>query len=318
MGALSGISDAEMIDASVIIKIPFYDVDVMSMVWHGHYVKYFEQARAALLDKIDYNYPQMLDSGYIWPVIDMRIKYIKPIRIGSSIKVQATLAEYENRLKIEYLVTAMLTRISRLLLCAGLMHVAAATAAPTAIAFDYATAAREPDAATLAAIGRLQQVALIHGAFRQQKNLKILKRPFLSGGRFVFSKQDGLYWEIVEPLPGAYLINKKGMRPAAAGTAVESPFADSIGRLFSSVLGADLKALQDHFDIYYRNADGRWQIGLKPGNRHIGAFISSIEITGNQYIDAIRIVETGGDTTDIAFSAVAEGLPAGAEAQYFK
>jgi acyl-CoA thioester hydrolase len=105
MAALPGIRRAKMIDASVIIRIPFYDVDVMSMVWHGHYVKYFEQARSALLDKIDYNYRQMLDSGYVWPVIDMRIKYIKPIRIGGSIKVQATLAEYENRLKIEYLVT---------------------------------------------------------------------------------------------------------------------------------------------------------------------------------------------------------------------
>jgi acyl-CoA thioester hydrolase len=94
-----------MIDVSIIIKIPFYDIDIMSMAWHGHYVKYFEQARAALLDKIDYNYRQMLDSGYIWPVIDMRIKYIKPIRFDSSIKIQATLAEYENRLKIEYLIT---------------------------------------------------------------------------------------------------------------------------------------------------------------------------------------------------------------------
>jgi acyl-CoA thioester hydrolase len=105
MGALSGIRGNSMIDAGIIIRIPFYDIDVMSMVWHGHYVKYFEQARAALLDQIDYNYRQMLDSGYVWPVIDMQIKYIKPIRFDSSIRVQATLVEYENRLKIEYLIT---------------------------------------------------------------------------------------------------------------------------------------------------------------------------------------------------------------------
>jgi hypothetical protein len=210
----------------------------------------------------------------------------------------------------------MTITLSRLLLCAGLMlQLAAATAAA---GFDYATAAREPTAHTLSAVEGLQQVALIRGDFRQRKNLKILKRPFLSSGRFVFSKQNGLYWEIVEPLPNAYLISKKGMRPVSADTAVESPFADSIGRLFSSVLGADMKALQEHFDIYYRNAADHWQIGLKPSNRHIAAFISSIEITGDKYIDGIRIVETGGDTTDIAFSAVTEDLPAGAEAQYFK
>jgi acyl-CoA thioester hydrolase len=94
-----------MIDASIIIKVPFHDIDVMSMVWHGHYVKYFEEARSALLDKIGYNYREMRESGYIWPIIDMRIKYIKPIRLGGHIRVRALLAEYENRLMIEYLVT---------------------------------------------------------------------------------------------------------------------------------------------------------------------------------------------------------------------
>jgi acyl-CoA thioester hydrolase len=94
-----------MIDASVTVKVPFHHMDVMAMAWHGHYVKYFEEARDALLDKIDYNYPQMRASGYVWPVIELRIKYIKPISLGGSICVRASLAEYENRLKIEYLIT---------------------------------------------------------------------------------------------------------------------------------------------------------------------------------------------------------------------
>lgn len=94
-----------MIDASITVKVPFHDVDVMAMVWHGHYVKYFEEARSALLDRIGYNYMEMQASGYVWPIIDMRIKYIKPIRFGSSIRIQATLVEYENRLKIDYLIT---------------------------------------------------------------------------------------------------------------------------------------------------------------------------------------------------------------------
>ncbi|HEX5055460.1 MAG TPA: thioesterase family protein [Gammaproteobacteria bacterium] len=94
-----------MIETSVTIRIPFHHVDVMAMAWHGHYVKYFEEARDALLDRIGYNYLEMRASGYVWPVIDMRIKYIKPVELGGSIRVQASLAEYENRLKIEYLIT---------------------------------------------------------------------------------------------------------------------------------------------------------------------------------------------------------------------
>lgn len=31
-----------MRQAEVLIEVPFHDVDVMKVAWHGHYVKYFE------------------------------------------------------------------------------------------------------------------------------------------------------------------------------------------------------------------------------------------------------------------------------------
>lgn len=33
--------------SDVFIDIPFFDVDVMGVAWHGHYVKYLEIARGA-------------------------------------------------------------------------------------------------------------------------------------------------------------------------------------------------------------------------------------------------------------------------------
>ena len=35
-------------EAEIIIRVPFHDVDLMEVVWHGHYAKYFEIARCAL------------------------------------------------------------------------------------------------------------------------------------------------------------------------------------------------------------------------------------------------------------------------------
>jgi acyl-CoA thioester hydrolase len=91
--------------AEVTILVPFHDVDPVGIVWHGHYAKYFEVARCALLESFDYNYDRMLDSGYGWPVIDMRLRYVKPARFGQQLKVRATLLEWEHRLRIEYLVS---------------------------------------------------------------------------------------------------------------------------------------------------------------------------------------------------------------------
>jgi acyl-CoA thioester hydrolase len=88
--------------AEIQIKIPFQDVDVMGIVWHGNYLRYFEEVRAELLDKVDYGYFQMKDSGYAWPIVDARVKYIKPLHLQQIIQVKARLVEYECQIKIEY------------------------------------------------------------------------------------------------------------------------------------------------------------------------------------------------------------------------
>jgi acyl-CoA thioester hydrolase len=80
----------------------FHDLDPMNVVWHGNSVRYFEVARCALLQQIDYDYPQMRDSGYAWPVVDLRVKYVRPLVYGQSMIVRATIVEWENRLKIDY------------------------------------------------------------------------------------------------------------------------------------------------------------------------------------------------------------------------
>src|SRR5690606_15441614 len=55
-----------------------------------------------LLDSIDYNYLTMRDSGYGWPVVDVRLKYVQPASFNRRIEIRARLTEWEVRLKIEY------------------------------------------------------------------------------------------------------------------------------------------------------------------------------------------------------------------------
>lgn len=80
----------------------FHDIDLMEVVWHGHYVKYLELARCALLQKFDYDYPQMRASGYAWPIVDIRLKYVGMVEYGQAVRIRAEIVEWENRLKIEY------------------------------------------------------------------------------------------------------------------------------------------------------------------------------------------------------------------------
>jgi acyl-CoA thioester hydrolase len=91
--------------AEIELQVQFYDLDPMHIVWHGNYVKYLEVVRCALFDKIDYNYPQMQASGYSWPVIDMQLRYAGSAVFGQRLKLHAEIVEWENRLKIDYLIT---------------------------------------------------------------------------------------------------------------------------------------------------------------------------------------------------------------------
>lgn len=97
------------IAVQVQLEIPFQDCDPMGVTWHGNYFRYLEVARSALLDRIDYNYRQMHASGYAWPIVDARLKYLRSTRFGDRVSVSATLVEHENRLKIEYLISNLAT-----------------------------------------------------------------------------------------------------------------------------------------------------------------------------------------------------------------
>lgn len=95
--------------AEIELLIPFHDLDPVNIVWHGNYAKYFEQARCALLQGFDYNYDQMRASGYLWPVIDLHMRYIKPLHFNQKVRVKASLKEWEYRLKIDYLISDVAT-----------------------------------------------------------------------------------------------------------------------------------------------------------------------------------------------------------------
>ncbi|MRS19415.1 YbgC/FadM family acyl-CoA thioesterase [Enterobacteriaceae bacterium RIT692] len=90
--------------AEVEITVSFHDCDPMGVVWHGNYFRFFEVAREALLRSVNYSYGEMAASGYVWPVVDTHVKYRQPLRCEEVVRVAASISEYENRLRIDYVI----------------------------------------------------------------------------------------------------------------------------------------------------------------------------------------------------------------------
>lgn len=93
-----------VLSAAVELEVGFPELDPMAVAWHGHYLRYFEQARVALMRLIGYDYPDMQASGYSWPIVEAKLRYVRAARYGQRLKVTAGLEEWENRLRIGYLI----------------------------------------------------------------------------------------------------------------------------------------------------------------------------------------------------------------------
>lgn len=76
---------------SVSIRVRFNEVDAMGIVWHGHYIKYFEEGREALGAKYDLTYLGVYDKGYTIPLVKTVCEFKRPLRYGDTAIVNTRL-----------------------------------------------------------------------------------------------------------------------------------------------------------------------------------------------------------------------------------
>ena len=73
------------------IPVRFAECDPYGVVWHGHYVLYFEHAREALTGKFGFTAARALEMGYRVPVTRMELRYRAPARPDQTIRITARL-----------------------------------------------------------------------------------------------------------------------------------------------------------------------------------------------------------------------------------
>ena len=99
-----GMRKAGAISATVEATVAFHDIDIIGVMWHGHYLKYLENARWALMNQIGFGFEVMNASGFSWPIVEMHVKYVHAAKLNDQLRVRASLVEWANRLAVNYLV----------------------------------------------------------------------------------------------------------------------------------------------------------------------------------------------------------------------
>ena len=72
------------------LDIRFSEVDSMSVVWHGSYPLYFEDAREAFGEKYGLGYLTIFGNGFYAPLVDLSFQYKKPIVYGMKPEITIT------------------------------------------------------------------------------------------------------------------------------------------------------------------------------------------------------------------------------------
>jgi len=83
-----------MMELTIEIKIRYDEVDKMGYVYHGNYAKYFHISRTELLRGIGLCDKTLEDINILLPVIEMNIRYLKPVFYDDVISIKTTLTKY--------------------------------------------------------------------------------------------------------------------------------------------------------------------------------------------------------------------------------
>ena len=75
------------------VQIRYDEVDKMGYVYHGNYAKYYHISRTELFRKLGFSDKKLEEMNIIMPIIELNIRYIKPIYYDDIITITTFLKQ---------------------------------------------------------------------------------------------------------------------------------------------------------------------------------------------------------------------------------
>jgi acyl-CoA thioester hydrolase len=75
------------------LRVIYGDTDQMGVVYYANYLRFFEAARGAFLRERGMKYGEVEAGGYVFPVIDAQVRYVRPLKFDDVFHVEATMLE---------------------------------------------------------------------------------------------------------------------------------------------------------------------------------------------------------------------------------
>ncbi len=141
---------------------------------------------------------------------------------------------------------------------------------------------------------------VVRGDFKQTKFIAQLNREFVSVGNFVIANEKGILWNTEKPFASQLAISETGMvQQNANGTRSEINAKDNvvfaqIAKAIHSIFSGSTAKLQAGFHVFFNRQGKTWTVGLVPRELSVKKTIQSIELTGNTWLEQIKLVDGSG------------------------
>lgn len=154
---------------------------------------------------------------------------------------------------------------------------------------------------------RLAGAPVVRSDFKQKKSIAVLKKPIVSKGRYIFSKDDGLFWNIGAPINTTYVLTsdymverQKGFQPKVV-TPKEQPALFGLTEVFEAIFVGDMARLSKDFKLHFLGSADDWTIGLVPQKGLLKKMFKRVVLTGGATVSEVKLFEANGDSTHLKF-----------------
>ena len=80
-----------MIQTECTLEVRYYETDLMGIVHHSNYIRYFEYGRIKMLEEIGLPISEIEGRGIMLPVVSTCCVYKTPARMGETLKIVSTM-----------------------------------------------------------------------------------------------------------------------------------------------------------------------------------------------------------------------------------
>ncbi len=150
---------------------------------------------------------------------------------------------------------------------------------------------------------------VIRAHFAQTRTIKDMPQPLRSQGEMLLARDQGLLWDQKSPFPMLMMLNDFRMvqqvngQPQQMITAENNPQMFQFNHLLRGLFQADRKALEQNFRVDFQDkGEGRWALRLTPTTTPLDKIFSSIDLSGETYLEFIQLNDKQGDRTEIILS----------------